>query len=113
VTLTGAGIGKTSGIKAGRPNISAQTDHRFTNGVHFVVLAPLETTEAIVPTIAAALGFSFYEGGEPRQQLLDYLREKSLLLIMDNFDHLLSSVVCWWILKPHRRPQILATHGLA
>jgi len=43
-----------------------------------------------VPTVAQALGFSFYEGGEPGQQLLDYLRQKSLLLILDSFEHLLA-----------------------
>ncbi|NIV20815.1 MAG: hypothetical protein GWN54_09520, partial [Gammaproteobacteria bacterium] len=58
----------------------------FEHGVYFVRLAPLESVEAIVPTVAGALSFSFYEGGEPRQQLLDYLREKNKLLIMDNFE---------------------------
>jgi predicted ATPase len=57
--------------------------------------------EAIVPTVAEALGFSFYTGavggteGEPqqqlpaKQQLLNYVRQKTMLLIMDNFEHLL------------------------
>ena len=37
---------------------------------------------AIVPTVAEATGFAFYEAGEPRKQLLDYLREKNVLLQM-------------------------------
>jgi predicted ATPase len=36
--------------------------------------------------------FRFYQGGEPREQLLAYLRGKRLLLVMDNFEHLLEGV---------------------
>ena len=67
----------------------------FVHGVFFVPLAPLQSVEAILPTVAQAIGFSFYEAagngreGEFRQQLLDYLRRKQMLLILDNFEHLL------------------------
>ena len=67
----------------------------FEHGVFFVSLAPLQAAEATLPTVAQAIGFSFYaavEGSleiEPRQQLLDYLRQKRMLLILDNFEHLL------------------------
>jgi predicted ATPase/class 3 adenylate cyclase len=109
VTLIGSGgTGKTRlAIEAGAVQL---TDHHFTNGVFFVALAPLETTEATVLTIASSLGFSFYEGGEPRQQLLDYLREKSMLLIMDNFEHLLSGAdIVTDILNTAPQVKILAT----
>jgi predicted ATPase/DNA-binding SARP family transcriptional activator len=68
----------------------------FQHGVFFVSLAPLQSARAIVPTVARAIGLSFYgtAGGErevePRQQLLDYLRHKQMLLILDNFEHLLA-----------------------
>jgi predicted ATPase len=45
--------------------------------------------------VAEALGFSFHTDAEnttrasPRQQLLDYLGRKQLLLVMDNYEHLL------------------------
>jgi serine/threonine protein kinase/tetratricopeptide (TPR) repeat protein len=89
VTILGAGgMGKTRlSLEAG----AAQLNH-YPNGVYFVPLASIDSNEAIVPATAQALGFSFYEGGEPRQQLLDYLHEKSMLLILDNFEHLLSGV---------------------
>ena len=61
----------------------------FEHGVFFVSLAPLRSVESIEPTVASALGISFSGPAEPRQQLLAYLREKSLLLILDNFEHLL------------------------
>ncbi len=61
----------------------------FPNGVYLVPLQALSSPDFIVPAIADALHFQFYPGGEPKQQLLDYLREKSLLLVLDNFEHLL------------------------
>jgi predicted ATPase len=48
-----------------------------------------------VPTVAQAIGFSFYSSAgsgaqmDPRQQLLDYLRQKRMLLLLDNFEHLM------------------------
>ena len=42
---------------------------------------------------AEALGLQFYPGSEPRQQLLDYLCQSSILLVLDNFAHLLDGVV--------------------
>src|SRR5688572_21453277 len=44
---------------------------------------------AIIAMVAKALNFSFYEGASPQQQLCDYLRQKRLLLVLDNFEHLL------------------------
>src|SRR5262249_22051442 len=52
----------------------------------------LTSPDFIVPTIADTIGFGFYQGGDPKQQLLDYFREKSLLLVLDNFEHLLDGV---------------------
>jgi predicted ATPase len=87
LTILGAGgMGKTRlALEAGAAQLG-----NFEHGVYFVSLAPLQSAQAIVPTTAEALGFSFYEGREPRQQLVDYLREKNKLLIMDNFEHLLA-----------------------
>ena len=67
----------------------------FADGVFVVALAPLRSVESVVPTIAAPVGFSFSPAGsgDPRpaeQQLLDYLRDKALLLILDNYEHLLA-----------------------
>jgi predicted ATPase/DNA-binding SARP family transcriptional activator len=95
LTLVGpGGSGKT---RLALEAAAARLDD-FPHGVYFVSLAPLESVEAIVPTVAMALGLSFYAQapghpqGQPRQQLLDYLRPKTMLLIMDNFEHLLEGL---------------------
>jgi hypothetical protein len=86
LTLVGpGGSGKTRlALEAG----AAQLE-RYAHGVYFVSLAPLNSAESIVPTVADALGFTFYAGPEPQQQLLNYLRGKTMLLVMDNYEHLL------------------------
>jgi serine/threonine protein kinase/predicted ATPase/DNA-binding SARP family transcriptional activator len=72
---------------------AAQLDN-YPHGVFFVSLAPLESAEAIVSTIAKAVGFTFYaeagtDGVDRAQgQLLRYLSEKQMLLLMDNYEHL-------------------------
>lgn len=94
LTLVGpGGIGKTRlAIQAAQNLIDTQTElPAFAGGpVTFVSLAPVSSPFALVSTIADALEFSFYSDVPPKQQLLDYLREKKTLLILDNFEHLLA-----------------------
>ncbi len=80
------GMGKTRlAVEGARREVE-----RYTDGIYFVPLAPLQMVEDIVPAIASVLGFSFQtDARPPKQQLLDYLREKSLLLVLDNFEHLI------------------------
>jgi predicted ATPase/DNA-binding SARP family transcriptional activator len=89
VTIVGpGGVGKTwLALETAR----RQMDN-FAHGAWFTSLTRLSSPDEIVPATAQALNFSFYEGGTPRQQLLDYLRNKSLLLLMDNYEHLLAGV---------------------
>jgi predicted ATPase/DNA-binding SARP family transcriptional activator len=114
VTVLGAGgMGKT------RLALEAAADRceRYAHGIHFVPLAPLQSAESIVPTVAEAIGFAFYkeEGGSraaraPRQQLLDYLRQKQMLLVMDNYEHLLDGVdLVTEILSAAPQVKVLAT----
>ncbi|MFZ4656055.1 MAG: tetratricopeptide repeat protein [Caldilineaceae bacterium] len=67
-------------------------DQKFADGVFFVGLASVDSSDLLVSTIAAALGFTFSGSGDPKTQLLAYLRAKSLLLVLDNFEHLLDGV---------------------
>lgn len=99
-------------VKA-RPDL-AMDDGLFPNGVFFVSLGPLNSAEHIVPAIAEALGFQL-ESGErqtrpPKQQLLDYLRSKQMLMVMDNYEHLQDGVdLLADILNAAPGVQILAT----
>ena len=61
------------------------------DGVFFVPLAPLTDADSIVRAIAEQVGFSFYGGDTPRRQLLGFLRDRTLLLVLDNFEHLLDA----------------------
>ena len=86
LTVTGlGGSGKTRlGLQAAK-TIAAQ----FPHGMVFVGLQPLTRNELLVPTIAQAVGVTFFGEADPQQQLLDYLHDKTLLLILDNFEHVL------------------------
>ena len=85
ITLLGpGGIGKTRlalrAIEAPLP---------FAGGAAFVPLAGVASPELLAPTIAAALGCALHGSRAPLAQLLSYLRERSLLLVLDNLEHLL------------------------
>jgi predicted ATPase len=65
---------------------------RFRHGVYFVAMAGIPGAQGIPQAFAQALGFLFGPEGEPWQQILDYLRPKQILLVLDNFEHLLEGV---------------------
>jgi len=96
ITVVGpGGIGKTRlVIAAGKRQM--KTESPCTDGVVFVSLTSLDSPDQIILTIAEALDFEFDSGERqtrsPRQQLSNYLHPKHLLLIMDNFEHLLEGV---------------------
>jgi predicted ATPase/DNA-binding SARP family transcriptional activator len=86
ITLIGpGGMGKT------RLAVQAASLQRnaFRQGVAFVPLVAIESAEATVPAIADALGFSFYGPTHPRAQLFNYLRDKQLVLVLDNVEQLM------------------------
>ena len=88
LTLTGiGGVGKT------RLAIQAVRDAagHFPSGVAFVALAPLTDPGLVVPTVARSLGLREAEGQTPGEALHAHLRDKRLLLIIDNFEHLLEA----------------------
>ncbi|HVB09153.1 MAG TPA: AAA family ATPase, partial [Bacillota bacterium] len=88
LTLTGpGGVGKTRLALQVAQSIRAQ----FSNGVVFVDLAPLREARLVLPTIAGALGIA-EQGGQPlHTALIAYLRARPLLLLLDNFEHVLAA----------------------
>ncbi len=91
VTLIGpGGIGKTHlAIEA-----VTQQHVRFTDGAAFVSLAPVIGREQMVSTIADALGLVLYSATDRADQLIAALCAKALLLVLDNFEHLLPETAC-------------------
>jgi predicted ATPase/DNA-binding CsgD family transcriptional regulator len=86
--LAPGGMGKTRlALEAAERALS-----RYADGVFFVPLAALTSTDHVVPALAEAMGLQFApDGRTPEQQLADFLRRKHLLLVIDNFEHLLDA----------------------
>ncbi|MEZ4640945.1 MAG: hypothetical protein R2856_39305 [Caldilineaceae bacterium] len=62
---------------------------RFPHGIFFVHLAPLNQDEPIVSAIARVLGVALNATQPQETQLIGYLLNRSVLLVLDNFEHLL------------------------
>ncbi len=86
LTVVGpGGMGKSRlAIQAGEEHLPL-----FRDGVWFVPLASLDSADLLPSAIMDALDVPPYGGQDSKRQLLNYLRERQLLLILDNFEHLL------------------------
>jgi predicted ATPase/class 3 adenylate cyclase len=107
LTLRGSGgMGKTRlCIQAGLEGL-----RNYKHGVYFVPLVALTAPSQIVAKIAEYLRLTFYSGEDQKIQLLNYLKDKELLLILDNFDHLLLGVeILSDILRAAPKVKILAS----
>lgn len=103
ITIVGAGgMGKTRLALAAAERILNRkqagpltaSPYLFSDGFFFVPLALLNCAGQIIPALAQALSFPLKSNSRrsAQQQILDYLRHKRLLLIFDNFEHLLDGV---------------------
>ena len=99
----------------GKTRLSLEAAQRalnvFEDGVYFVELAPLTLPNQIVPAIGTALDYKFLHGeGNAQQELIEFLVNKQILLVMDNFEHLLEGAeVVEEILAKTNNIQILVT----
>ena len=79
-------------------------------GVFFVALDRLSSADLIVQAVAEVLPISLSSKEDPKSRIVDYLRDKTTLLVMDNFEHVLDGVVfVQEILEAAPRAQVLAT----
>ncbi|MCL4869088.1 MAG: protein kinase [Anaerolineae bacterium] len=104
ITLLGAGgIGKTRlGLQAAA---QASQHGLFLQGVFFVPLEGVETVTGLATAMAHAVSFPFGGGQEPTAQLLEYLQERELLLVLDNFEQLLDTAP-WLITLLQQAPGV-------
>ena len=111
LTLLGPpGVGKTS-----LALLAAQSAaHDFPDGVFFVPLAALREPALVAPAIAQALGVQTTSNQAVHAALLAFLRNKSALLLLDNFEHLLAAAPqVAGLLAAAPRLKILATSRAA
>lgn len=88
ITVTGApGIGKTRLTLAAAETMARE----FADGAIFVPLAPIWDADLVPEVLAQTLGVQPVDSRSVEQLLIDHLRTKHILLIVDNFEHVLDA----------------------
>jgi predicted ATPase/DNA-binding CsgD family transcriptional regulator len=101
------GIGKTR-LAIESMQYLMQSD--FEHGVFYVPLAPIASAENIVTAIINTLGIHVGDERVPREELVNFLSQRNLLLVMDNFEHVLDGAnIVTDILDEALHVKILAT----
>jgi len=90
LTLTGpGGVGKTRLLL----HVAGELRDRFADGLFFVDLAAIHDPRHVIPAVAQALGVTEH-GGQPLAACLrSFLMRKQLLLLIDNFEHVLPAAM--------------------
>ena len=111
VTLLGiGGVGKSRLAQA----VARKALHDFVDGVWFVPLANIEATDAaperIALATAATMGYQLLDMQRPLAELVTYLIDKQVLLVLDNWEHLIAAAdaVCAALFE-HPNVHVLAT----
>jgi predicted ATPase/DNA-binding CsgD family transcriptional regulator len=108
LTLTGSGgAGKTRlALRA-----AAEMARNFSDGAWVVLLAPIDDPQLVTQAVFSAFGLQDVSSRWSLSSLSDYLRDKRLLMVLDNCEHLLDSaaVVAGTLLKACPELRILAT----
>ncbi|WP_077104474.1 LuxR family transcriptional regulator [Mycobacterium terramassiliense] len=88
VTLTGAGgVGKTRLAV----EVASQSVAEYGDGVWYVDLAPITDPELVPVTVARALGLPDQPGRSTMDTVLHFVRDRQLLMVLDNCEHLLDA----------------------
>ena len=104
--LGAGGCGKTRlALEAAR-----RQRYHFSDGSYFVPLSALGAGSSLQAAIAERLGFTFREKVDHKKQLLDYLRNKELLLLLDSFETVVESAgLVSELLSASQRSKVLVT----
>ncbi len=108
LTLTGAGgVGKSRLAH----QVGAELVEEYPDGVWLVELAALGDSALVPLAAASALGVAEQPGRPPIETVSDFLRPRSLVLVLDNCEHLLDAcaVLADSLLRASRRLRVLAT----
>jgi predicted ATPase/class 3 adenylate cyclase len=88
LTLTGpGGTGKTRLAAAAAIEVS----ETFVDGAFFVDLTSAQDVHQVEATIASSLQVPLVDGSPPIEQLAEFIGDKQLLLVLDNFEHVLEA----------------------
>src|ERR1700751_2846217 len=106
VTLTGPGLGKTRLCIA----LAAEVAGDYPDGVYFVPLAPVRDPGLVPSTIVQSIGLQDARDVPLMEHLISQLRERQLLIVLDNFEHLLAGApVVTRLLQETRAVRILVS----
>jgi predicted ATPase len=90
LTLTGpAGVGKTRLAM----QVAVTLQESYADGAIFVDLAPIQETERVLPVIARTVGVRESAGAPERDALIAALHQREVLLVLDNFEHVLPAAL--------------------
>ena len=104
--LAPGGMGKTRLAL----EVAAQVGGEFEHGAVFIALNAVSAPEHLVSTVANAVGVTLAGQFDPKEQLLEHFRKRQVLLIFDNFEHLLDAApLLTEILQTAPQVKILAT----
>ena len=88
LTLSGPpGTGKTRLAL----QVASQVLHQFEDGVYFVELAPISDPQFVASTIAQVFDISEAGSGSLVENLKNYLKDKQLLLVLDNYEQIIET----------------------
>jgi predicted ATPase/DNA-binding XRE family transcriptional regulator len=88
VSITGpGGVGKTRVALEAAERLAS----KFQDGIYFIDLTPFRTSESVIPAVADHLGLRINRVSNLPARIASHLQRRELLLIVDNFEHLLDA----------------------